>query len=525
MPFIEDGSSKVPMRSFLREQYVIQEQHVIPGESQKQQVSHLLGEEKREDGQKESKKNGESWSKTAEPKKGRDLKRSSQQTVSSEDLQQKVDKNESGVVQETAADVRRDVPVTTVWNSAHVAEQKELLEGVRAASHSVSYSEAYSSIEVCCFRFASNVPRSSQEQVSNEKVLASLSTGASSEAGSMTEDFRLKEKLYKVKGLWSGEEKDTESTLPSNVAKVKPQPQSGAEHVQTDCKPAVSVPSSCHSVPPKSPGIAPFPSGLGGLMFSPYPVMFGDMSVGRGYTSIGSVVQPLIPPSNASSPPVCPPLYQQPPSLSGNPTMNQRQLPMRNNYFDQNAIFANNMPPSQNMGWNTGGMLDMLINMPPPIGTQRVPPFAIQYAGFAPPLTHPVHPSHNFSQPPPNVRFAQPPPPIHQDAQWEKGMNMSQQPGGRQQFTMFAVEKLKECWSVIKGLIDLSHIRGLRDFVALIDRSEFCSDECSSTKSAIEQMDDEWQPFSYFAASSNEVIKNVVFSALAFTEMHCYREK
>lgn len=51
--------------------------------------------------------------------------------MSSEDLQQKVDKNESGVVQETAADVRRDVPVTTVWNSAHVAEQKELLEGVR----------------------------------------------------------------------------------------------------------------------------------------------------------------------------------------------------------------------------------------------------------------------------------------------------------------------------------------------------------------------------------------------------------
>lgn len=214
--------------------------------------------------------------------------------------------------------------------------------------------------------------------------------------------------MIHLQGLWSGEEKDTESTLPSNVAKVKPQPQSGAEHVQTDCKPAVSVPSSCHSVPPKSPGIgtvklryeyeelqlhvtvsAPFPSGLGGLMFSPYPVMFGDMSVGRGYTSIGSVVQPLIPPSNASSPPVCPPLYQQPPSLSGNPTMNQRQLPMRNNYFDQNAIFANNssssafslvfcficmfcgvshvlisVPPSQNMGWNTGGMLDMVSNGP-----------------------------------------------------------------------------------------------------------------------------------------------------------------
>lgn len=525
----------------------------IRAQAKKLARQNNLKKEKREDGQKESKKNGESWSKTAEPKKGRDLKRSSQQTVSSEDLQQKVDKNESGVVQETAADVRRDVPVTTVWNSAHVAEQKELLEGVQpvipspiarptprsksAASDSpptfqdlvrrqiVELPTSLSSsqpIRADKYDFTFD-PRLHEEQVSNEKVLASLSTGASSEAGSMTEDFRLKEKLYKVKGLWSGEEKDTESTLPSNVAKVKPQPQSGAEHVQTDCKPAVSVPSSCHSVPPKSPGIAPFPSGLGGLMFSPYPVMFGDMSVGRGYTSIGSVVQPLIPPSNASSPPVCPPLYQQPPSLSGNPTMNQRQLPMRNNYFDQNAIFANNMPPSQNMGWNTGGMLDMvsngpassspsqqhpshmssstvqsshmamhrggpppmqqnhsqsaargygmnmgvppngthmppphggagtgamvpplpmpppeLINMPPPIGTQRVPPFAIQYAGFAPPLTHPVHPSHNFSQPPPNVRFAQPPPPIHQDAQWEKGMNMSQQPGGRQQFTMFA---------------------------------------------------------------------------------------
>ncbi|WKY14186.1 hypothetical protein Q1695_000047 [Nippostrongylus brasiliensis] len=509
--------------------------------------------DKREESQKDTKRNSDSWTSATEQKKGKEHgKRTHQQSSTSEDPP-KTEKNEFVEQDQQVSEVRKDVPVTTVWNSAHVAEQKELLEGVQsiipspiarptprsksAASDSppifqdlvrrqivelpVSLSSSQP-IRADKYDFTFD-PRLHEEQVSNEKVLASLSTGASSEAGSMTEDFRLKEKLYKVKGLWSGEEKEAESTLPSNVAKVKPQPQSGGEQTQNDCKPTVSVQSPCHAVPPKSPGIAPFPSGLGGFMFSPYPVMFGDMSAGRGYNSVGSVVQPLIPPSNASSPPVCPPLYQQPPSLSTNPSMNQRQLPMRSNYFEQNAIFASNMPGSQNMSWNTGSMLDVvnngsvsssssqqhpsahmpstvqssphmpmhrgvppppvpqnhshsngrgygmnmsnvphggthlppphqggggsghmvqplpipppeLINMPPPIGAQRVPPFAIQYAGFAPPpLTHPVHPSHSFSQPPPNVRFAQPPPTIHQDGQWDKMNNQSV--GGRH-FTM-----------------------------------------------------------------------------------------
>ncbi|KAE9412499.1 hypothetical protein Angca_000412, partial [Angiostrongylus cantonensis] len=442
----------------------------------------------------------------------------------------------------------KSMPVKTVWNSAHVAEQKESLDGTpsiipspiarptpRSKSAASDPPPSFQDIvrrqivelpvslsssqplrgDKYDFTFD---PRLHEEQVSNEKVLASLSTAASSEAGSMTEDFRLKEKLYKVKELWSGEEKEAESSLPSNVAKVKPQPQSGTEHGQNDGKHTMSVAVGCHNVPPKSPGIAPFPSGLGGLMFSPYPVMFGDMSVGRGYTSVGSVVQPLIPPSNASSPPVCPPVYQQPPSLSNNGTISQRQLPIRSNYIDQNTIFPTNT--SQNMSWNNG-MLDNvgnaavpatqqhpsahlssamppsphnmtlqhrsplppavlqthsqslargygvnissmppsgahmpppsgaaagsivpppipppeLMNMPPPIGSQRVASFTIQYAGFAPPpLTHPVHSTHNFNQPPPNVRYAQPPPTLHQDAQWERGLTISA--GMRPQFTM-----------------------------------------------------------------------------------------
>ncbi|KIH69032.1 hypothetical protein ANCDUO_00629 [Ancylostoma duodenale] len=46
-----------------------------------------------------------------------------------------------------------------------------------------------------------------------------------------------------------------------------------------------------------------------------------------------------------------------------------------------------------------------MMNIPPPIGSQRVAPMTVQYTGFPPPpLTHTVHPSHNFAHPPPNVR-------------------------------------------------------------------------------------------------------------------------
>ncbi|KAK6032212.1 hypothetical protein OSTOST_01616, partial [Ostertagia ostertagi] len=474
-----------------------------------------MKKDKRDDVQKESKKNAESWSKTAEQRKAKEqYPKNVQQSVASEDAPETED---IGSVQEQQVNVRKNAPVTTVWNSAHVAEQKELLEGMQPIIPSpiARPTPRSKSAASCSPPTFQDLVRThlilSSEQASNEKALTSLSTGTSSEV----DDFRLKEKLYK--GLWCGEEKETESTLPSNVAKVKPQPQSAADHTQSGCKPAVSVPNSSHVFPPRSPGIAPFASGLSGLMFSPYPVMFGDISFGRGYASIGSVVQPLIPPSNASSPPLCPTLYQQPPSLSNNPPMNQHRLPMRSNYFDQSALFAGNMTQSQNMGWTTGNMLDMvsnnsttpsqqhppaqvsspmqsshlsmhrgavppllqnhsqttsrgydvnmsnmpsngtharppgagssaavpplplpphdLVNMPPPIGTQRVAPFAIQYAGFAPsPLTHPLHPSHSFTQPPPNGRFAQPPPTLHQDAHWEKEAPFS---GMRQHVTMF----------------------------------------------------------------------------------------
>lgn len=61
-----------------------------------------------------------------------------------------------------------------------------------------------------------------QNREQKEKV---LSTVALSESGSTTEDYRLKEKLHKVKDLWSGEgEKETvsrEGTF-STVQKVAP---------------------------------------------------------------------------------------------------------------------------------------------------------------------------------------------------------------------------------------------------------------------------------------------------------------
>ncbi|EYC18364.1 hypothetical protein Y032_0028g1819 [Ancylostoma ceylanicum] len=512
---------------------------------------------KKSEVKKDQKKDPESWTGTSEQKKPKQQERrkAGLQIIP----ETSTNSNTSGgvPVKETT-ETHTEVPITTVWNSAHIAGQKESIEGTPSVIPSPiarpnprcksAASDTPSSLQDLVRRQIVELPvslsssqplrgdkydftfdpRLHEEQMSTEKVLPSLSTGASSEAGSMTDDFRLKEKLYKVKGLWSGEEKESDSNLPSNVAKVKPQPQSGVEHLQNDGKPAVNVPNGCHTVPPKSPGIAPFPSGLGGLMFSPYPVMFGDVSIGRGYTSIGSVVQPLIPPSNASSPPVGQPLYQQPPSVAATATMNQRQLQIRSNYMEQNPMFASNLQPSQNVAWNIGSMLDSagsaalsgtpspqlqpthisssvqppppnlimqhrgpgqttmaqnhsqslahgygvgvstlsgghigppppppnvaspaalvppppipppeMMNIPPPIGSQRVAPMTVQYAGFPPPpLTHTVHPSHNFAHPPPNVRFAHPPPPPSQDSQWDKGLTRSYA-GSRPQFAMF----------------------------------------------------------------------------------------
>ncbi|KAK6761958.1 hypothetical protein RB195_022887 [Necator americanus] len=535
----------------------------------KEKERHLRGQNKRvtrqnstrkdfkkSDVEKGQKKKMEIWNGPAEQKA--EIKQQHRSTVESHAIPDSLCTliTSGNMAMNETPEIHKEVPVKTVWNSAHIAEGKESIEGgpsiipppiarpnprsKSAASDTpsgfhdlvrqqivelpVSLSSSQPSRgEKYDFTFD---PHLHEEQISNEKVLASLSTGASSEAGSMTDDFRLKEKLYKVKGLWSGEEKDSESNLPSNVAKVKPQPQSGVEHFHNDGKQVVTIPNGCHTIPPKSPGIAPFPSGLGGFMFSPYPVMFGDMSISRGYTSMGSLVQPLIPSSNASTTPVGQQLYQQPHSLAAAAAVNQRSLQIRSNYMDQNAIFPSNLPPSQNVTWNVPNMLDStgsaalsgasspqhphthmssplqapapnmsllhrghahttmtqnhpqslthgygvgissitvasgpmgppptvtatttlgplapipppeLMNIPPPIGSQRVAPVTIQYAGFppAPPLTHAIHPSHDFSQPPPSVRFAHPPP--NQHSQWDKCLTRTFA-GSRQQFAIF----------------------------------------------------------------------------------------
>ncbi|RCN30141.1 hypothetical protein ANCCAN_24092 [Ancylostoma caninum] len=591
---------------------------------------------KKNEVKKDQKKDPESWTGTTEQKKPKQQERRKAGLQIIPETSSNLNNSGSAPAKETP-ETHTEVPITTVWNSAHIAGQKESIEGTPSVIPSPiarpnprcksAASDTPPSLQDLVRRQIVELPvslsssqplrgdkydftfdpRLHEEQMSSEKVLPSLSTGASSEAGSMTDDFRLKEKLYKVKGLWSGEEKESESNLPSNVAKVKPQPQSGVEHLQNDGKPTVSVPNGCHTVPPKSPGIAPFPSGLGGLMFSPYPVMFGDVSIGRGYTSIGSVVQPLIPPSNASSPPVGQPLYQQPPSVAATATMNQRQLQIRSNYIEQNPMFASNLQPSQNVAWNIGSMLDStgsaavsgtpspqlqpthisssvqppppnlilqhrgpgqatmaqnhsqslahgygvgvstlsgghmgapppppnvaspatlvppppipppeMMNIPPPIGSQRVAPMTVQYTGFPPPpLTHSVHPSHNFAHPPPNVsfgnwsglgrcpatelnaggcrggptprctsQFAHPPPPPSQDSQWDKGLTRSYA-GSRPQFAMFqehiCCRLPARCAFIISG-------NGS-------SRSFFTANECGSTYPTGEQMGIEYQSF------------------------------
>ncbi|KAK6034320.1 hypothetical protein COOONC_28175 [Cooperia oncophora] len=115
-------------------------------------------------------------------------------------------------------------------------------------------------------------------------------------------------------GLWCEEENETGSVLPPNVAKVRPQPQSDAGRPQNDYKATVSVPTPSHVFSPRNSGIAQFPSGLSGLMFLLTLIMFGDISLGRGMPSMQISGSTIDPPSNASSPPLCPHLYQQPAS-------------------------------------------------------------------------------------------------------------------------------------------------------------------------------------------------------------------
>ncbi|VDL81252.1 unnamed protein product [Nippostrongylus brasiliensis] len=81
--------------------------------------------DKREESQKDTKRNSDSWTSATEQKKGKEHgKRTHQQSSTSEDPP-KTEKNEFVEQDQQVSEVRKDVPVTTVWNSAHVAEQKE----------------------------------------------------------------------------------------------------------------------------------------------------------------------------------------------------------------------------------------------------------------------------------------------------------------------------------------------------------------------------------------------------------------
>lgn len=276
-----------------------------------------------------------------------------------------------------------------------------------------------------------------------------------SETGSAADDARLKEKLDKIKDIWPGAKDDT-SPLPSNVAKVKPQPQSANEDRCLDGKHDQSVNSNVQSMgPARSPAMAPFANPLSGLpFFPPYPLILGnDMPACMGGLP------------TASSPPAQWGLPQQqaPPSQQSG----QRNRPNFDLSNQQSTIFVNTRdylatwgpsgidsivggtpppqqtsslnrgpPPSQAnryngsvMGRNFGaphnrGAVPPLMPFPPTADMMSVPPPSVAsnrerlervgYSGGPFSSNHGpgqyATPPPQFSAPPPMNRYSQPPP-------------------------------------------------------------------------------------------------------------------
>nr|CDJ93709.1 RNA-directed DNA polymerase (reverse transcriptase) and Integrase domain containing protein [Haemonchus contortus] len=82
-----------------------------------------MKKDKRDDVRKDSKS-------STEKKRSKELYKKGIQRSPALDNAAEVER--AGCAQDRQVDVRRNAPVTTVWNSAHVAEQKELLEGIQA---------------------------------------------------------------------------------------------------------------------------------------------------------------------------------------------------------------------------------------------------------------------------------------------------------------------------------------------------------------------------------------------------------
>ncbi|VDK42361.1 unnamed protein product [Cylicostephanus goldi] len=178
---------------------------------------------------RKEKQEDENWGAVAEKNRSKQQERKKVETVAPE-ATSTINSADSSPLK-SVAEIHGEDGLKTVWNSAHIAGEKESLEGgppiipspiarpnPRSKSAASDTAPPFQDlvrrqiVELPVSLSSSQPlrgdkydftfdPRLHEEQMPNEKVLTSLSTGASSEAGSMTDDFRLKEKLYKVK-VW-----------------------------------------------------------------------------------------------------------------------------------------------------------------------------------------------------------------------------------------------------------------------------------------------------------------------------------
>lgn len=408
---------------------------------------------------------------------------------------------------------KKEIQPKTVWNSAHVAalEQEKRDEENKLPSHipspiarptpkskvSVDHTKdekpgvempASSTSSAPADNFDFTFDEEIHQAQSREQKEKILSTVTLSESSSTADDYRLKEKLHKVKDLWSGEgEKETVSREGDyqRVAKVKPQPQGGEQGTsETGKEASVTI---VQSMVQRSPSITPFSSApFGGISFPNY---LSDMGSSSHYGApTHSSMGPL---PNATSPPalntgymgqrpgqrsfmdnnIYNPVSQRQPSMwaptaqmdgimpfsntppvpqhnSGQFNFNARSIPQQAPQMQRGypPPSANNMvpPPQQQHKMNNGPPmmfappLDMMsMSMPPPSNPHMAPnqrpdrPFqSLMTNSFNGP---PHQPPLQYSQPPPTMGmgFVQPPPPFGHDMSWNSSKPFGNQMGGQ----------------------------------------------------------------------------------------------